>query len=154
MHGHAAVMLGFLSFLISLIVACLLFFFLNRKLVLYLECLQLCVFITRDAKLQLYAFHDVISLDTVWAETTATPVACVLEDWCLYCHNSTGVIGTVLEENLAPIYPSWILYSQVIQYPIDLLFLSFLHVLLSEMLVELWSHSFARNSVLLLNLVQ
>lgn len=96
--GHVAVMLGFLSFLVSFIMACLLlffFFFLSRNHVLYLECLQLGVFITRDAKLQLYAFSDVISLDTVCAETTATPVVYVLEDRCLYCHNSTGVIGTV-----------------------------------------------------------
>lgn len=65
------------------------------------------------------------SLDTVWVETIATPMASALGDQCHYCHNSAEVIGAVLEENLAPIYPSWILYSQVIQYPIDFPFCHF-----------------------------
>lgn len=64
-------------------------------------------------------------LDAVWAEAIATPTAPALGDQCHYCHNSTEVIGAVQEENLAPIYPSWILYSQVIQYPIDFPFCHF-----------------------------
>lgn len=66
-----------------------------------------------------------MSLNTVGDESITTVMVSALEDQCPYCHNSTKVIGVMLEENLAPVYPSWILYSQVIQYPIDFPFCHF-----------------------------
>lgn len=111
-------------------------------------------FLSRHTKLRLCACSDVKSLNTVGAEPVATLIVSASEDWCLYCCNSAEVIGVFLEENLAPIYSTWILYSQVIQYPIDFPFCHFSAFLPSEMPVELWSGSFARNSEQPLNLEQ
>lgn len=69
-------------------------------------CLRLGIFVKTDAKLRISACSDVMSLDTAGDESIATRMVPASKDQCLYCHNSTEVIGVILEENLAPIYPS------------------------------------------------
>lgn len=154
MADQVAVTLDVLSSLISFIGGRILFFFWMESLYHHFKiCLRLGIFVKTDAKLRISACSDVMSLDTAGDESIATRMVPASKDQCLYCHNSTEVIGVILEENLAPIYPSWILYCQVIQYPIDFPFCHFSTFCRQKCLLSYDPILFARNSELLLNLV-